>query len=269
MPYKSTSGISARNRSLLEQLHRTGDGPLTVRDAARLWKMTPERASRRLRSLAAGGWLTRPRRGLYVTVPLEAERSGDWREDPWLIAAKLFPTGYIGGWSAAEHWELTDQVFRDVLVFTPHRVAKSIVPIEDATIRIKLVSEAKLFGLQAVWRSRTKIRVSDASRTIVDLLNEPATGGGIRHAADVVEEYLRGRHRSDALLIDYADRFGNRAVFKRLGFMLGVLGFDAPELTKACAARISKGVSLLDPGLPATGRIVTRWNLRVNAELRQ
>lgn len=51
--------------------------------------MPPERAGRLLRSLAAGGWLTRARRGLYIPVPLEAARSGDWHEDPWLIAAGL------------------------------------------------------------------------------------------------------------------------------------------------------------------------------------
>jgi len=53
--------------------------------------------------LADLGWLTRPKRGLYVPVPLGAAESGQWREDPRLIAVKLFPDGYIGGWSACEH----------------------------------------------------------------------------------------------------------------------------------------------------------------------
>ena len=38
-------------------------------------------------------------------------------------------------------------------------------------------------------------------------------------------------------------------------------------LVEACRSRISTGVSLLDPSSPATGPIVTRWNLRINVDI--
>ncbi len=212
-----------------------------------------------------GGWLTRLRRGLYVPVPLEAEQSGEWHEDPWLIAVKLHPGGYIGGWSACEHWGLTEQLFREVLVFNPSRVADPEIAVSGTTIRVRVVAPARVFGLRSVWRRSVRVAVSDPSRTIIDLLDDPRNGGGIRHVAEVVGEYFRGEHRDDTLLVAHGDRFGNRTVFKRLGYLVETIGVDAPDLVDACRARISRGVSLLDPALGSRGLIVSRWNLRVNA----
>lgn len=265
----SSGGITADNRRLLQLLHRNTPGPFTVGDAANLWQMPPERAGRLLRSLAARGWLTRPRRGLYIPVPLEAARSGDWHEDPWLIAAKLFPGGYIGGWSACEHWELTDQLFREVLVYSPRRIAGKTVTFDGTAIQVKLVSEEKLFGLRSIWRSTAKVTLSDPSRTLIDILDEPSNGGGIRHVVEVVDEYFRSSHRDDTLLVSYGELFGNRAVFKRLGYILEVLGVDASDLVVACADHVSRGISLLDPAIGPRGPIVTRWNLRINADIRR
>jgi len=186
-----------------------------------------------------------------------------------LIAAKLFPGGYIGGWSACEHWELTDQLFREVLVYSPRRVARKTVALDGTAIQVKLVSEKKLFGLRSIWRSAAKVTVSDPARTLIDILDEPGNGGGIRHVVDVVDEYFRSSHRDDALLISYGKRFGNRAVFKRLGYILEVLGVDAPDLRAACSDNVSRGISLLDPSIGPRGPIVTRWNLRINAEIRR
>jgi predicted transcriptional regulator of viral defense system len=118
-----------------------------------------------------------------------------------------------------------------------------------------------------VWRGQLRVAVSDPSRTIVDLLDEPALGGGIRHVAEMVEQYFAGELRADEQLLDYAQRLGNRTVFKRLGYLLESLGVDAPELVAACLNRQSSGITDLDPAVPATGHISTRWNLRLNVTI--
>jgi len=89
----------------------------------------------------------------------------------------------------------------------------------------------------------------------------------MRTVADVVHEYLTGEHRDDDLLIAYADRLGNRAGFKRLGFVLEHLGIDAPGLVAACLERRSAGLVALDPSVQSKGRIVRRWGIRVNVRL--
>jgi len=51
------------------------------------------------------------------------------------------------------------------------------------------------------------------------MLDDPALGGGIQHVSDCLAAYLKRADRDDARLIGYADRLGNGAVFKRLGFL--------------------------------------------------
>jgi predicted transcriptional regulator of viral defense system/predicted nucleotidyltransferase len=271
MEYRADSGrsggISGRTRGLLGELHRAGPGPFGAADAAYLWGLEPGRAGRRLRMLAERGWLVRAWHGLYTPVPLDAATPAGWIDDPWLIAAKLYPTGYVGGWSACEHWGLTDQLFRELLVFTPDRGAPRRAVAGVTPIRVKAVKPAKVFGVQTVWRRSVRVGVSDPTRTLVDLLDDPAVGGGIRHIAEVLAAYLASNHRDDALLLDYAERLGNRTVFKRLGFMAETLELGGPGIAAACRSRISRGVSLLDPSAEARGPIVTRWNLRINVGL--
>lgn len=262
-----SGGISARSRGLLEVLHRAGPGPYAATDAGRLWNLQPGTAGRRLRMLAERGWLARARHGLYAPVPLDAATAGEWIDDPWLMVAKLYPTGYVGGWSACEHWGLTDQLFRDLLVFTPDRSAPRRAIAGVTPIRVKIVKPAKVFGTRAVWRRSTRVTVSDPTRTIVDLLDDPAVGGGIRHVAEVLAAYVATDHRDDALLLDYTERLGNRTVYKRLGYLAERLDLGGPGLIDACRTRISSGVSLLDPAAGSHGPIVTRWNLRINVEV--
>jgi len=260
-------GISARTRGLLTILHRAGSGPVRAADAARLWNLDTRTAGRRLRMLAERGWLVRSGHGLYTLVPLDAETPSGWVEDPWLVVAKLYPTGYIGGWSACEHWGFTDQLFRDLLVFTPDRGAPRRAVTGVTPIRVKLIRPAKVFGVASVWRGTVKVNVSDPTRTIVDMLSDPTVGGGIRHTAEALTAYLGSEHRDDGLLLAYIDRLGNRTVYKRLGYIAETLGIGGPALVAGCRARISRGVSLLDPAAEARGPIVTRWNLRINVEL--
>jgi len=129
------------------------------------------------------------------------------------------------------------------------------------------ISEKKLFGLKPVWRGQVKVSVSDPSRTILDMLAHPRLGGGIRSVSDMLVSYLRSDVKNLDLLIDYAERFGNGAVFKRLGFLLEQFAPDEQLAIAQCAERLTKGNTRLDPKLPAE-RLVTRWRLWVSEACR-
>ena len=260
------AGISAARREQLAALARELSGPFTVDEAARVLGLDRERTAKLLADLAAGGWLGHVRRNLYMALPLEAAGAA-WHEDPWLVAAKAFAPCYIGGWSACEHWGLTDQLFRDVAVVSAHRVRERRPVIQETAFHVKVVAAEKLFGTRAVWRGATRVPVSDPSRTVVDLLDDPAFGGGIRHVAEVVTAYFSGDLRDDAVLLDYCERLGNRAVYKRLGYLVEVLDLAAPAVVVACLERESSGVSPLVPRRPAEGPLLGRWKLRLNARV--
>ncbi len=78
---------------------------------------------------------------------------------------------------------------------------------------------------------------------------------------------MESDHRNDELLVSYGDRLANRAVFKRLGYLIEQLGIDADELLAACRERRSAELIDLDPSVKKRGTIVRRWGLRANVHL--
>ena len=261
-------GIGERNRTLLDKLHRQAKAPITPASAATILSLDLPRARRILAYLAARGWLSRIRQGLYGLVPLGADVPSEWREDPWVIVASVFSPCYIGGWSAAEHWHLTEQMFRDIVVITASVIRSRRLAIQGTPFLLKHTVVEKHFGLKPVWHGSVKVMVSDPTRTVVDILDDPRLGGGIRNVAEILATYFKSEYHSDVQLLEYADRFGNRAVFKRLGYLSETLGLGSSRLVTRCLARKSAGLSKLDPSVRQSGHVVKRWNLRVNATIR-
>ena len=261
-----SAGIGPRHRGHVAALSRAFDGPFSAADAASVLGVDGAAAARIVGYLASRGWLARLRRGLFAPLPMEAT-APDWRADPWLVGSHVFAPCYMGGWSACEHWDLTEQLFRDVLIVTAKPQRRRAVTIQGTRFRVVRRPSTALFGTTSVWRGRERVSVSDPTRTVVDILDEPANGGGIRHVADVLAEYFAGEHRADDRLLSYVERAGNRTVYKRLGYLLERLEIDAPSLIRDCFERKSAGLSALDPAIERTGTITRRWNLRVNARV--
>ena len=262
------AGISGRNRRLLTTLHRSVSGPFSVEEAASALFLSIPRTHRLLAYLADRGWLLRLRRGLYSLVPLEAAHAREWVEDPWVVASKLYGAdSYIGGWSACEHWDLTEQIFMETVVITSRKLRSAKDEVQGFSFRVKRTKPDMIFGVRTVWRGRTRVNVSDASRTVADVLSDPSLGGGIRHVGDVLETYFESEHLDEDLLVGYVDRLGNRTAFKRLGYLAETLDVGSPAFVRRCQEGMSSGTSLLDPSLPAAGPYLRRWNLRVNANV--
>jgi predicted transcriptional regulator of viral defense system len=106
------------------------------------------------------------------------------------------------------------------------------------------------------------LRVADPARTVIDILDAPRLGGGVRHAAEILDAYLTDHE--PMRLVEHGDRLGNRAVFKRMGYLTEVLRRDEEALLAACRARVSSGLTLLDPDGPDAGARSASWGLRAN-----
>jgi predicted transcriptional regulator of viral defense system len=226
--------------------------------------MSRTRAAHELARWARAGWLARIKRGAYVPVALQATTADVALEDPWVIATHLFAPCYIGGWSAAEHWGLTEQIFRSVCVITASPPRKRAPVMRGTQFAIHSITRKKLFGLQTVWRARTRVQLSDPARTMIDVLGDPPLGGGIRTVADMLSVFLREHRGLAPKLIDYGTQLKNAAVFKRLGFLLSTSHAGERDLIDASRARLSTGYAKLDPHL-SCDRLVTAWRLWVPA----
>ena len=263
----SMSGIGAKGRS---ELSTVVSGRRLVRPADVVERLGVDAAAaaKRLSRWAAEGWLRRVRRGLYIPVPLDASNPAAWSEDALIVAAGVWSPCYFTGWTSANHWSLTEQVFRTTVLKTTSRVRTPTVQLLDHDYVVKHVApEAMFWGLKSEWREDIRLRIADPPRTVVDILDDPSLGGGIRHAADILVAFLDDN--DPAVLVDYGDRLGNRTVFKRLGYLLDTLGKGSPEILAACRERLSAGIALLDPAAPPEGRRVTRWGLLLNVQVRR
>ena len=218
-------------------------------------------AAKLLSRWRAQGWLRRVGPGLYVPVPLDLAGTEQVISDPWVLVPTLFGQCYIGGWTAAHHWELTEQLFNETIVFTTRRVVDKRVTAQGAVFVLHNIPAKRLFGLKTLWRGSVKVAISDAARTLVDMLSAPETGGGIDPVAECLRAYLDGKTGEGDLLVRYAEQFGNGAVFKRLGF-LAETRLNDKKLADACRSRLTKGYARLDPAL-SSSNLVTAWRLWV------
>ena len=209
------------------------------------------------------GWLRRIGHGLYVPVPLDLAGSEQVIADPWVLVPTLFGQCYIGGWTAAHHWELTEQLFNETFVFTTRRVIEKRVTAQGAAFLLHNIKPKRLFGLKTLWRGSAKVSISDPARTLVDMIAAPEVGGGIDHVADCLSTYLGGKTADRELLIRYAEQFDNGAVFKRLGFLADTRLHDK-KLAAECRSRLTQGYAKLDPALPSR-KLITAWRLWVPA----
>ena len=179
-------------------------------------------------------WLYAISLWLYITVPLGSINPAERREDSWIIAASLFEPCYIGGWSACEHWGLTEQIFKDLIVITAHKIRKRKISIQKTPFILKQIQKKKIFGTKIVWRQQIKVKVSDPSRTLVDILDDPSIGGGMRHMAEIISQYFAGEYKDTAKLLEYIKMMSNRTIYKRLGYLIETLNLNYPNVIETC-----------------------------------
>ncbi len=256
------AGLGKKERAQLAQIMRAEAATITPEQASKNLNLSRPRAAQLLARWCKKGWLSRVKHGVYVPIPLQSSTANIMADEPWVLAKSLFSPCYIGGWSAAEHWDLTEQIFNSALVFTSKKVSQREQHLNGATFTIKTIKPERLFGTTSVWLQNQKVEISNASKTIVDIFNDPATAGGIRMAADMLSLYMKQPEKNLELLLDYAKRMKNSALQKRLGFVFSILFPGEKIFISACHAAVKSGYSQLDPAVPGK-ELVTTWNLWV------
>lgn len=261
------AGLSSGERELVGHILAREKPTVRVEDILEVQAGSRKSANKIISRLHRKGWLRRLKRGLYSIVPLEASSPNQAPEDAWLLAMEVFAPCYISGWSAAEHWNLTEQIFNGVSVASAHPQRKADQSIAGVQFTIRTLPKIRIFGTQNIWHGSHKVTIADPHRLLIDILDTPSFGGGARHTIDVVREYWKSPHCDPDKLLEYAKRYKRGAVFKRLGFTAEYFGKASQAWLDDCRGHISSGISRLDPGGQNSGRIVTRWRLRINIPL--
>lgn len=99
-----------------------------------------------IKQLRKKGRIVKLSRNRYYLIPMKA-KSGSWTEHPFIIADEACSGNnyFVGGWAAANYWQLTDQIPMQIDVYATKRQGK-----------------IKVLNTRLVFHRTTKRRVDSA-----------------------------------------------------------------------------------------------------------
>lgn len=216
-----------------------------------------------IRALVNRGVAARLRPGLFHLVPFELGRAKEYLGNPYVVARELLGGReyYISHASAMDIHRMTTQPQLVVYATSPKPPrGRTVFGTEFRFVRCP---RDRFFGFAEQWVDKQeKVMVSDPERTVLDGLKAPEYCGGVTEVAKGL-----GMRRSDIdvrKLVEYALRLGKSAVIGRLGQLMDVLEIGTENDRAALRQRLGKAYVLLDPTLPAEGKFLAKWRLRLN-----
>lgn len=256
-----TPALSARETTLLASWERERRSRISLYELQRLVGHTAPLVATRL---AAKGVLERVGRGIYAIRPLRAVPQRASSSAPVLVAHLLAGTPYyLGGlWGLTYHRLSTQQYTASLDAFVTS--ARRPRTLGHARIVFHVLRPAALaYGTTTATLEGVKIVVSDAERTLLDLLDFPDVAGGLLPALAMVQDALLCADLKR--LVAYAARGSRTSTCQRLGVLLERA--SAPAVHQAVLRRRlgapSSRLSMI-PGRPRRGRLNRRWNVVEN-----
>lgn len=260
------AGLGESERHILDTLSCLGKPVICAADLEKELGYSRAISNLALSRLTQKGWLQRVKSGIYRIVPLGTNATLI-PDDAWPIAMELFSPCYISGWTAAEYWDLTEQIFNTTIIFTGQKQRRKDIILAGLHYRTKSIDSTHIFGTHKVWSSNTPILIADLHRTIIDVLDDPEIGGGGRHTIDIIKAYIKHKDANSEILFEYAEKLEHGAVFKRLGFITDKLMHLSNDFLDKIHLKINTGIIKLDPHGPNVGPINTKWGIRINIPL--
>jgi predicted transcriptional regulator of viral defense system len=150
---RSSPTTATKSRLRLSQVLQQAGDLVSVNDVSQTLQMERTSAAKQLARWHLQGLLRRLRRGVYAPVPLTALGQEQVLEDPWVVVPELFGPAYIGGWSAAEHWGLTEQLFRSVCVVTARQVRGKEQTVQGVPFVLKRARRSHVWNERRVART--------------------------------------------------------------------------------------------------------------------
>ncbi len=120
-------GLSKGEMKAIANLEFAGKYYFSRGDIAHLFK-NKRQMTNTLYTLHKKGRIHRLNRNKYFLVPVKA-RTGKWVDQPLIIADEMLDGKlyYVGGWYAANYWQLTDQIPFQVDIYTTKRQGKATI----------------------------------------------------------------------------------------------------------------------------------------------
>jgi len=260
---KSLGSTEAR---LLLTLASQGKQVFTTDEAQAAIGSERHRVNKLLARLNDKRWVLRLQRGLYLILPFEAGPDGTYSVHPFLIVPHLATPYALAYWTALSHYNYTEQLPGTIFVATTTVPTSHELTIEELGLQYRLVTlvSHKFFGHRRVWIKGQGVTITERAKTVVDCLDHPEYCGGVVEAAKGLHEGLSQEHFAPEKLTEYAERMSNRAILKRMGYLVELLNLPVAGEIERWQSSLSAGYSLLDPLAGDHGSYDSRWRLRLN-----
>lgn len=220
-----------------------------------------------VRQLVRAGLIAEIENGKYLLLGFESERV---LANPLFIGSHLVTPGYVSYWSALHSYGFTEQVPLTVYVATTKK--KSPVEYAGQRFRFVTIQPRKFFGYRQELVGGLPVLIADEAKALIDSLSEPEYAGGIAEVAKALRTAIETIDLPT--LVEYANRFGDRTLGSRLGYLLGLVGRVVSPCDNVPAAedeawtpRLIRSTSSvkLDPRRSWQGQRDAHWRVDVNA----
>ena len=181
-------------------------------------------------------------------------------KDPFLIASRIAWPSYISIWSALRYHNLTEQLPQAIWVVTTKKRRNTRIEFAGTEISFLIASQKYFFGYDKIGLRGFEVFVADPEKSIIDslLFRKVSVSEIFEILSNNLGALRKGR------LADYAVRTGNRALIKRLGFMLERLGATIDERLRKS---VDSSRTPLEYNLPSAGKVDKEWKVVENVRL--
>ncbi len=213
--------------------------------------------------------ITRLKPGTFRIIPFELGFEKEYLGNPYIVAHELMvhtrsgtiDEYYISHGSAFDLHQIVTQPQFIIYVSSPRMLRSRI--IQGTEFRFVRCKTKDLFGLTDLWVDKNeKVRVSDLERTLLDGLKQPEYCGGI---SEVAKGFTIKQDSIDPQkLVEHAKKLNVGSVIRRLGYLMELYNIGTTTHWEQLRSMLTQTYHLLDPDLPAEGKHVAKWRLRLN-----
>jgi len=181
-------------------------------------------------------------------------------KDALLIASRISWPSYISIWSALRYHNLTEQIPQTIWVVTTNKRRNARLTFGGTEIIFILTSPKYFFGFEKIDFDGIEVFIADPEKSIIDsmLFRRVSVSEIFSILKSNLESIRTGK------LLDYAIRTGNKAMIKRLGFLLDKLEKD---YSKKLKKYVYPTCTPLEYNLPAKGESDAKWRIVENVRL--
>jgi predicted transcriptional regulator of viral defense system len=169
--------------------------------------------------------------------------------DEFAVASNLNFSSYISFFSALNYYNFSDNIPKKIFLATTKYTK------ETNLFKWICISKKRFFGYVSIGN----ITIAEKEKAIIDSLLFPKYAGGIKEVRFALENAIKEINIDK--IIEYAIKINNKAVIRRLGFLLESLNVKNISKLKK---NIGKGYVLLDPTLLKKNNLNKNWLLDVN-----